>query len=469
VDRRLMMPHFAAPVAGPVRALRARYVFPVAGPPLRDGLVVLSLDGNEIREVRSAAGTDRTADVLDLGNAALLPALVNVHTHLEFTGLATPLGPTQPFAEWIRQVVKFRRGRTELVETTVRAGLAESAAAGSGLLGEIATLGWSPAPWDDSFPRDTVSAAQPNSAAQPIVDALIFFELLALAPERIDEQLAHATSHLDRFAQAAAQAAALLAAQPRWRPGLSPHAPYSVHPELFRRIVALAALRNVPVAMHLAETREELELLATGTGPIRHLLDEYSVWRDGILPLDSRPLDYLQVLAEAPQALVIHGNFINDLEIQFLVSQRDRMTLVYCPRTHAYFGHPPHPFAKVLAAGGSVALGTDSRASNPDLSLFAELQFLAQRDLVPRSTLLELGTIRGAQALGRGHDLGQLAPGRTAALAAIALPDRDPADPYELLFDPSARPLGRVWHGDWQPATVRETASPGPARESVHG
>ncbi len=132
----------------------------------------------------------------------------------------------------------------------------------------------------------------------------------------------------------------------------------------------------VPVAMHLAESREELDLLRDGTGPFQDLLDERSMWDPQAIPLGSRPLDYLRMLADAPRALVIHGNYLDDEELAFLGANRERMSLVYCPRTHAYFFHPPYPLGRALAAGVHVALGTDSRASNPDLSLLEEMRFV---------------------------------------------------------------------------------------------
>ena len=93
----------------------------------------------------------------------------------------------------------------------------------------------------------------------------------------------------------------------------------------------------------------------------------------------------LRMLADAPRALVIHGNYLDDEELAFLAANRERMSLVYCPRTHAYFEHPPYPLAKHLKLGVRVALGTDSRASNPDLDLLAEMRHVAQNASSDRS------------------------------------------------------------------------------------
>jgi cytosine/adenosine deaminase-related metal-dependent hydrolase len=123
------------------------------------------------------------------------------------------------------------------------------------------------------------------------------------------------------------------------------------------------------------------------------------------------------------------------------------MAVVYCPRTHARFRHPDYPLAKLLSAGATVALGTDSRASSPDLSVLAEMRFVARRfPAIAPSTVLRLGTLLGARALGRDHAFGTLEPGKRADLAAVALADRAPRDPHKLLFD-SDLPVIAAWHG----------------------
>lgn len=197
--------------------------------------------------------------------------------------------------------------------------------------------------------------------------------------------------------------------------------------------------------MHLAESPEELELLATGGGPFRTLLEELQAWSPGAIPIGTRVLDYLRVLATAPRAVVVHGNYLAADEIEFLAAHADRMSVVYCPRTHARFGHARYPLAKMLAVGVPIALGTDSRASNPDLSLLAEMRFVAQQHPeVASETILSMGTSNGA-ARGYGDGLGTLAVGSLANLAVVPLAEREAADPYELLFD-SALPACQTWY-----------------------
>jgi cytosine/adenosine deaminase-related metal-dependent hydrolase len=277
------------------------------------------------------------------------------------------------------------------VGDAIRSGLQESLRGGVTLLGDIATTGWS---WEDY--RDGP-------------DSVVFQELLGLTPERIAVGLASAQRHAIHVDA-----------------GLSPHAPYSVHPDLFRHAVRLAKESNIPLAMHLAETGSERELLEHGTGEFRMLLEEFGIWRPALFG-NRRWSEFLEPLSDLSHALVIHGNSLGDGDLRFL-AQNPQMTLVYCPRTHAAFGHPPHPWQTLLELGGSVALGTDSRASNPDLSLWAELQYLAEKfPEMSHLELLRLATLCGARALARNRDHGSLETGKLANLLVVGpVPDDGP-------------------------------------------
>ena len=266
------------------------------------------------------------------------------------------------------------------------------------------------------------------------VEVTAFLELIAPTAARVAGAVERATTYVGGDSSRRLYGEILYL-----RRGLSPHAPYSVHPELLKAVVELSSRCEMPVAMHLAESPEELELLRTGAGPLRTFLEELDTFDATAIPPGTRPIDYLRLLASAHRALVVHGNYLDDEAISFLGAQAVRMSVVYCPRTHAYFAHRPYPLEKMLAAGATVALGTDGRASAPDLNLLAEMRFAALRHpRVPLAEILRMGTLYGASALGRETQLGSLEPGKRADLAIVSLPDRAASDPYELLFDPAA-------------------------------
>jgi cytosine/adenosine deaminase-related metal-dependent hydrolase len=410
---------------GPV-VLRARHVFPVTSPPLSDAYVSIS-NGR----ITSVGQRLPDGPVTDLGDVAIVPGLVNAHTHLEFSDLDRPLG-TQgiDFADWIPLVIQHRQERISQVtpsddsgsdrppisdsQDAVAAGLAECLRHGVTCVGDIA------APHESSID----SSGYP----EPSPSVTVFRELIGLSDERAATELEAARSHLAGQHWTSAEI----------RPGLSPHAPYTVAPDLLAQVVRLAAESRVPVTMHLAESFAEIELLASHCGSLVDLLTQMDVWEPAAVPRGIRPLDYLKYLAEAQRALVVHGNFLDDEEVEFLAERRDSMSLVYCPRTHAYFDHGVYPLAARLAAGANVCLGTDSRASNPDLSILAEMRFVAlnQANVAP-GTILEMATRNGARALGQADQAGSLEVGKTADLTVLRLPEQAATDPHELLFDPT--------------------------------
>jgi cytosine/adenosine deaminase-related metal-dependent hydrolase len=200
--------------------------------------------------------------------------------------------------------------------------------------------------------------------------------------------------------------------------------------------------------MHLAESADEIELLNRGSGAFQELLDERSMWDAEAVAPGSRALDYLRLLAAAPRSLVIHGNHLTNDEHAFLADHRDRMSLVYCPRTHEYFAHPPYPLPELLAGGVNVALGTDSRASNPDLDLLSELRHVARtHSTINPHEILRLGTLAGAIALGRDKEVGSLTPGKHANMIAIPVVDKSRNCAADSLAEMLANEIGpsAVW------------------------
>jgi aminodeoxyfutalosine deaminase len=390
--------------------LKARWIFPVASEPIQHGAI-------EVCEGRIAAIYHRPPqEAEDLDDVAIVPGFVNAHTHLEFSDLREPLTPSQPFPAWLRNLMAYRRQRGD-AGAAVRHGLEELRQEGNVGFGEIVTQSW------------------PDGNPANVPGGVLFRELIGLPPENIDAQFELAARYLEGDDSNRPTAAVR---------GLSPHAPYSVHPRLFERAIALAASRHAPLTMHLAETQAELQLLRDGTGELVEFLSGLGVWREGVVPRGRRPLDYLRALASVEHVVIAHGNHLDEEEIEFVARHRN-LAVAYCPRTHAFFGHAEHPWRTLIERGGLVAIGTDGRGSNPDLSIWNELVFLAQRypDVDP-AVLLRLGTLNGARALGLEEDLGTLEKGKSARAAVISLGTTRTTDPYAELFHPQSRVLRRL-------------------------
>ncbi|MDA1052851.1 MAG: amidohydrolase family protein [Planctomycetota bacterium] len=360
---------------------------------------------------------------------AVLPGLINAHTHLEFSRLARPLGrPGMSFPDWLREVIRWRDATPPQDwdadrDSAIRQGLEVSRRCGTTTIGEIARLPWR-------------GIEQRYESMQGVA----FLELLGLASARYDELFGAASEYVEARRGKALSPHA----------GLSPHALYTASPKLVESVAALSARTRTPVAMHIAETREELELLREGSGPFREFLDELGAWHPDLVPLRSTALDYLKLLAKADRSLIIHGNYLSPHEIEFAGRQSERMSVIYCARTHAYFGHDRYPLREMLDAGVNVALGTDSRASNPDLNMLSELRFAARHHQdIPLETILRLATSHAATALGMAATLGTLTPGKQGDFIVLPVSPHEPADPHELLFD-SAQSVQQVFRSGAQ-------------------
>jgi cytosine/adenosine deaminase-related metal-dependent hydrolase len=403
----------------PVIAYRAKWICSPRKEPINDGVVVIA--GGRIQQV-GGAPTIREKNV-DLGDVVLVPGLCNAHTHLEFSNLVQPIGhPGITFEEWIERVVHYQR--FEVVANAkphaITRGLEASEASGVVALGEIARQPVIDGDYAHSRCRTVVfleSLGRNESRIASIVGDLKHFMELWPSP---DKELS--MCHLPL--------------------ALSPHAPYTVHDELFEQIVNLAVQYRCPLAMHLSESEGELELLQNGTGPFVATLERLGAWYPQTYRRGRTALYYLEKLAAAPHALVIHGNYLNQSEIDFLARHRSHMTVVFCPRTHEFFGHRRYPLQEYIDAGVAVAVGTDSCASNPDLNLYCELKAIASRypELDPMQ-ILGLGTIAGMQGLGFGG-MGSICVGDHAKLNIVSGPDVSKFGPSALFADDSVcRPL----------------------------
>jgi cytosine/adenosine deaminase-related metal-dependent hydrolase len=393
--------------------ISAGWIFPVETAPLERGIVTVA--GDRILAVEPYGR--RTPDA-DLGNVAVLPGFVNAHTHLDLTGLRGLVPPSSEFPAWLRGVIQNRRGLSpDDFQKAVRAGLAESLAAGTTLLGDISGQGLS---W-------------PVLAGAPL-RAVVFYEVLGLPRDRARQAWADARHWVQSHSATAT-----------CRPGLSPHAPYSVRASLFRTIAAWAKRHRVPVSTHLAETSVELLLVRDRQGPFVPFLQELGVWDpDGLV----KGIDALiRLHRHVPQVLFAHGNYL-DAQAELPRGA----TVVYCPRTHAAFGHPPHPLLTGLSSprGPRLALGTDSLASNPDLSVLAEARFLHERfPQIPGAAILRMATLSGAEALGWADETGSLVPGKSADLVVLPLPSAEDREPHRLVLQ-SSLPVQKVlFRGQW--------------------
>ncbi len=389
-------------------AYRADWVLTLTGPPLRDGAV--TVEDGRVDAVGPASEALRGVPdgaVREQGRAVLLPGLVNAHTHLSLTGLEAPPGD---YFRWLGTVARAASTLgAEEIEAATRRGWEECRRLGTAVVGEITT-------------RPEGIAAL---LADPRVLARVYVEFLGLGAERAR----------GRF-EASVERAEALARGPeafRIRPGLSPHAPYSVRPELWPETAARCRERNWRWSSHVAEPPGEDRFLRRGDGPVRDYLESLGVWDDGFPWPGAGGVEMLAGAGVLDgRALLVHGVHLEPAAMDAVAAAGAHLCL--CPRSNAFLGLPPPPVRELAARGVRLCVGTDSRAGNDDLSVWAELRRLREIEPgIPAEALVRMATAGGARALGFEDAAGAIAPGYPARLIAVSTGSGALRDPHAAL------------------------------------
>ena len=373
----------------------ARHVIPITSPPLRDATVAVA-DGR-IAYVGARHAAPPGVDV-ELGDAILMPGLVNAHTHLELTAMRGFLEDLD-FRQWILRLTTSKRAllTREMLLDSARYGVAE------GLRRGITTY------------ADTCDSGVAFDAMRECgVRGVMFQEVFGPDPAQCAASLAELRGKIDRLRPLET---------PLVRVGVSPHAPYTVSDALYRAVAAYARAEGLPVAVHIAESDAEEQLVVSAAGAFADGLRGRGITVERRAASPVQLLDRLGLLAAHP--LLIHCVRVDSRDIASIAASG--CPVAHCPASNAKLGHGIAPVVEMLSAGVTVALGSDSVASNNRMDLLEEarLAVLLQRirgaspAAPPAAIGLRLATIDGARALGCERDIGSLEVGKSADLAAF--------------------------------------------------
>jgi len=406
----------------------ARWVVPISSLPITDGAI--AVEGQRIISVgarTTLAPQFSDATVRDCGNSAIIPGLINTHSHLELTAMRGFLEDAEnDFFAWLKKLTAARLERMSADDLYVSAawGAAEAVRAG------------------------VTSVADASSAANESMKALrdvglrgiVFQESFGPDPRLAKEHFEKLTTTIARLREIET---VLL------RCGVSPHAPYTVCAPQLEMIARFALDEDLPVMMHAAETEMEISLIRDGRGPFADGLRERGIeWQaPGV-----SPIQYLNdhgILQTRP--LLAHCIHVSDIDIQLL--KQNETKVAHCPKSNAKLGHGVAPLGKLLNEGVEVGLGSDSVASNNTCDLLEEARvalLIARSQIVasgpPRlitaGEVLETGTLGGARALGLEGQVGELRAGLQADFAVVSLDGHHQVPSYDpvttLIFSSSA-------------------------------
>jgi cytosine/adenosine deaminase-related metal-dependent hydrolase len=414
--------------------LRAVWVYPVTAPPIPDGAVLV-----DDRGLIAAIGLDHAvprpagAEELAFPEGALVPGLVNCHTHLELTHLAGQVQAEQ-FLAWVRCIRDLKdKTSAEDFGRAAEQGVRDCWAAGVTCVADTGSTG-------------AVMEALHGLGGRGVV----YQEVFGPDPAQCEPSLAGLTAAVERLGKFASARVQL---------GVSPHAPYTVSEPLYRAVADFARREKLPIAAHIAESREESALIWDGSGPFADALRARGI---AVEARSVSPIEYLLrlgVYASSP-CLCIHCVQVDQQDMALLKSAG--VAIAHCPRSNRAHGHGVAPLAAFRAAGLRVGLGTDSVVSTGDVKLWddALAAGLAGEDA------LRMVTLEGARALGLESEIGSLEVGKQADLAVFsgaftaassdrltaalsdrltaAVSDRPPSKGTAAIFTTVA---GRVVHG----------------------
>jgi aminodeoxyfutalosine deaminase len=407
--------------------LRARVVLPVSQPLIREGAVLVS--GQRIAAVgrwRDLSARSRRQTV-DLGEAVLMPGLVNAHCHLDYTGMAGQFPPPKVFADWLKLITETKAGWTY-------SDYADSWLNGARMLVRTGTT--------CVADIEAVPELLPKVWGGTPLRVFSFLEMIGIKghgqPQAIVQGAVERINALKGF---------------RGRPGLAPHAPYSTVPELLRLSAQTVRRRQWRLTTHVAESAMEFEMFARGRGDMFDWLQ-----RSGREMSDcglGSPVQHLERCgALSEQLLAAHANYLAKPDAALLA--RRKVHVVHCPRSHAYFHHDPFPLRRLERAGVNVCLGTDSLASvykprrqSVELSLFEEMRALSGNEpFLSARKIVRMVTLNAARALGMGGQIGELAKGSFADLVALPFAGRM-ADIYDRILHHQGAVAASMIDGQW--------------------
>jgi aminodeoxyfutalosine deaminase len=369
--------------------VRARTVVTIDGAPIENGAVAVSgdriVDIGKFDEIK----TRNAGEIADLGERALLPGLINAHCHLDYTGLRGKIPPPNSFADWIRAInTEKAKFSPKDYLASINEGFAEATRFGTTTIANLT-----------AFPELLQQISEP-------IRTWWFAELIDVrAPERASEIVDFAIGSL-KSAQ-------------NW--GLAPHALFTASKDLYRRCGEIARRENILLTTHLAESREEMEMFRDGKGRLYEFLK--SIGRPMNDCGSQAPLGLFLGTTDnraLPNWIVAHLNELTESDFDSLERSNRQLHVVHSPRSHHYFGHSRFPFERLRALGFNICLGTDSLASNKNLSLFAEMRaFQRSESGISPDEILNMVTVNPAMALHQQNALGRIRPGFRADLIAI--------------------------------------------------
>jgi cytosine/adenosine deaminase-related metal-dependent hydrolase len=397
--------------------LKAEHILPITTPSFMNGGVVVDegkiIDFGKIEDILKIY---KKARIKDFGKAVIMPGFVNVHSHVEYTDFEGLIKYKQ-FFDWISDLIALKTILTkDDFISSAELGILRMIRAG------ITTVA-----------DPTNSGAAFDAAKKFGVRAIIYQELFG-PDDRLNQNVIYELKlKVDKMLEESRGTNISI--------GISPHSVYTISPSLFKKALYFAEENDLPISIHTAESLDECELVKNGTGSIALLYRQRGIeWTKK----DKTVIKYLECMGLFESKVMVQMIHLtnasrDDLEI---IANKG-ISAALCPCSNANLGVGISPISGIIEYGILAGLGTDSSASNCDISMFDEMKvgfYLSKLDRrytsdIRSFKMLELATISGAKSLNLDHIIGSIDKGKAADLIAVSLDDREYHQNYDIFDD----------------------------------
>ena len=369
--------------------LSASWIYPITAAPLKNGVIAIREDGY-IEDVFSAEEAEKTnISGIECYDGILIPGLINTHCHLELSHLFGKIPLHTGLPGFVQQVMQQRSASATEIEKAIVHADAEMFRNGIVAVGDIS---------NQVISREV----KLNSK----IYYHTFVEAMGFNPQRSEEIIIAAENTRNSFYPLKAT--------------IVPHAPYSVSEELFLAISNKSGGAHESVSIHNQETIEENHFFERKEG---HFLKLYEFLGLDISFFEAKGKSSLQTflpyLSEAAKTLLVHNTFTSRADLEFAALSNHRLFWCLCPNANLYIENRLPDVALLQEAGLKITLGTDSLASNHQLSILAEMLVLQDQSKVLLPVLLKWATLNGAEFLGIEHQYGSLEKGKKPGINLI--------------------------------------------------
>ena len=373
-----------------MRKIAASYIYPVSSPPIKYGIIYLDND-NKVIGLKNNNGVLIEEEGCEYYSGVLVPGFVNAHTHLELSHLKGFVEPQRGMLNFLDCMINKPKTNTELETQLAEQYDKLMFSQGISVVGDICnTL--------TTLPIKENSRIQYHS----------FIETLGMNEDDVCKRYENSEDLSQMFSNG------------KQNNSICPHSPYTVHPLLMKKIAEKS--KNELVSIHTFENQAIHETITDHPSSFKHFFERKELLRQSYIQNKHPYLFSLEGFYNA-KILLIHNTFAQkkDWEQALHVANKNKLKLfaVTCPRSNEFINSVIPDYSN-WPTSIPVCLGTDSLASNADLSVFNEILFLLERTRIPFSELLRWATINGAEALNVGKNFGTFEPGKKPGVNLIS-------------------------------------------------